>query len=208
VRLSANRNLEISMAVNWKPVGLLLVGALVAQAMVLHLMGQPAICACGSVRLWAGTVLGPENSQQITDWYTPSHVIHGLLFYALGWLLLRGRSPLLALALALGIEIGWELVENSPLVIDRYREQALAQGYSGDSILNSLCDTTAMLIGYWLASRLPVRASVALALAAELFTAVMIRDNLTLNVIQLLAPSQAISAWQADGGLYGAPTAE
>jgi hypothetical protein len=196
------------MAVNWKPVGLLLVGALVAQAMVLHLMGQPAICACGSVRLWAGTVLGPENSQQITDWYTPSHVIHGLLFYALGWLLLRGRSPLLALALALGIEIGWELVENSPLVIDRYREQALAQGYSGDSILNSLCDTTAMLIGYWLAFRLPVRASVALALAAELFTAVMIRDNLTLNVVQLLAPSKAISAWQAEGGLYGAPTAE
>jgi hypothetical protein len=196
------------MAVNWKPVGLLLVGALVAQAMVLHLMGQPAICACGSVRLWAGTVLGPENSQQITDWYTPSHVIHGLLFYALGWLLLRGRSPLLALPLALGIEIGWELVENSPLVIDRYREQALAQGYSGDSILNSLCDTVAMLIGYWLASRLPVRASVALALAAELFTAVMIRDNLTLNVVQLLAPSKAISAWQAEGGLYGAPTAE
>lgn len=196
------------MAVNWKPVGLLLVGALVVQAVVLHLMGQPAICACGSVRLWAGTVLGPENSQQITDWYTPSHVIHGLLFYALGWLLLRGRSPLLALALALGIEIGWELVENSPLVIDRYREQALAQGYSGDSILNSLCDTTAMLIGYWLASRLPVRASVALALVAELFTAVMIRDNLTLNVVQLLAPSKAISAWQAEGGLYGAPTAE
>ena len=187
------------MAVNWKPVGLLLVGALVVQVMVLHLMGQPAICACGSVRLWAGTVLGPENSQQITDWYTPSHVIHGLLFYALGWLLLRGRSPLLALPLALGIEIGWELVENSPLVIDRYREQALAQGYSGDSILNSLCDTTAMLIGYWLASRLPVRASVALALIAELFTAVMIRDNLTLNVIMLVWPMEAIKTWQ--GGL-------
>ncbi len=196
------------MAVNWKPVGLLLVGALFVQAMVLHLMGQPAICACGSVRLWAGTVLGPENSQQITDWYTPSHVIHGLLFYALGWLLLRGRSPLLALALALGIEIGWELVENSPLVIERYREQALAEGYSGDSILNSLCDTTAMLIGYWLAFRLPVRASVALALVAELFTAVMIRDNLTLNVVQLLVPSKTISAWQAEGGLYGAPTVE
>ena len=194
------------MAVNWKPVGLLLVGALVAQAMVLHLMGQPAICACGSVRLWAGTVLGPENSQQITDWYTPSHVIHGLLFYALGWLLLRGRSPLLALALALGIEIGWELIENSPPMIARCREQALAQGYSGDSILNSLSDTVAMLGGFWLAARLPTRASIALALAAELFTGAMIRDNLTLNVIQLVAPSKAISAWQAEGGLYGAPT--
>ena len=187
---------------------LLIAFAIAVQASLLAWVGQPLICTCGVVRLWVGDVMSAETSQQITDWYTPSHVIHGLLFYALGWLLLRGRSPLLALALALGIEIGWELVENSPSMIARYREQALAQGYSGDSILNSLCDTTAMLIGYWLASRLPVRASVALALAAELFTAVMIRDNLTLNVVQLLVPSKAISAWQAEGGVYGAPSQE
>jgi hypothetical protein len=183
--------------------------ALVTQAAVLYVMGQPPICACGTVRLWAGTVLGPENSQQITDWYTPSHVIHGMLFFALGRLVLRGHwSPVLALALALGIEIAWELVENSPPVIERYREQALAQGYSGDSILNSLSDTLAMLVGFWMAARLSVRASVALALAAELFTGVMIRDNLTLNVVQLLVPSKAISAWQAEGGVYGAPSQE
>ncbi|MCM5556221.1 DUF2585 family protein [Pleomorphomonas sp. JP5] len=179
---------------------------LVAQAAVLYFMGQPPICACGTVRLWAGTVLSQENSQQLTDWYTPSHVIHGMLFFALGRLVFRGHwSPILGLSLALGIEVAWELIENSPPVIDRYREQALAQGYSGDSILNSLSDTLAMMIGFWMAARLPVRASIALALAAELFTGVMIRDNLTLNVVQLLAPSKAISAWQAEGGVYGAP---
>ncbi|PKR90795.1 hypothetical protein CXZ10_05430 [Pleomorphomonas diazotrophica] len=184
---------------------MIIAAALIVQAAVLYAMGQPSICACGTVRLWAGTVLGPENSQQITDWYTPSHVIHGILFFALGRLLFRRwTSPLFALALALGIEVAWELIENSPPVIARYREQALAQGYSGDSILNSLSDTLAMLAGFWIAARLPVRASIALALAAELFTGLMIRDNLTLNVVQLLAPNKAISAWQAEGGVYGA----
>lgn len=181
--------------------------ALALQAAALYFMGQPPICACGAVRLWVGTVLSPENSQQITDWYTPSHVIHGMLFFALARQVLRNRWSLaVALTLALGIEVTWELVENSPMVIDRYREQALAQGYSGDSILNSLSDTVAMLAGFWLAARLPVRASIALALVAELFTGVMIRDNLTLNVVQLLVPNKAISAWQAEGGLYGAST--
>lgn len=183
--------------------------ALVVQAVTLYLMGQPPICACGMVRLWVGAVLSPENSQQLTDWYTPSHVIHGMLFFALGRLLFRGRwSPVLAVALALGIEVAWELIENSPPIIARYREQSLAQGYSGDSILNSLCDTLAMLAGFGLALRLPVRASVGLAVAAELFTGLMIRDNLTLNVVQLLVPNKTISAWQAEGGLYGASTKE
>lgn len=183
---------------------LVIAGAYLVQATILFLMGQPPISASGSIRLWAGPVLSPENSQQIWDWYTPSHVIHGLLFYALGRLLLRGRPLLFAVVLALGIEIAWELAENSPPVIARYRETALAQGYSGDSILNSLSDTTSMLIGFWLAWRLPVRLSIALALAAELFTGVMVRDNLTLNVIQLIAPNPTISAWQAEGGLIGA----
>ncbi len=186
----------------------IIAAALVAQAAILYAMGQPPICACGTVRLWVGTVLSPENSQQITDWYTPSHVIHGMLFFALGRLLFRGRSLAFAVALALGIEIAWELFENSPPVIARYREQALAQGYSGDSLLHSLADTTAMLFGFCLAARLPVRASVALALAAELFTGLMIRDNLALNVVQLIVPNKTISAWQTEGGLLGATRTE
>lgn len=196
------------MATSLKTFTLIIAAAYVLQATILHLMGQPAISASGSIHFWGGPVTGPENSQQIADWYTPSHIIHGMLFFGLGRLIFRGRSLVFAVVLALGIEVAWELAENSPPVIARYREQALAQGYSGDSILNSLSDTTSMLIGFWLASRLPVRATVALAVAAELFTGVMIRDNLTLNVIQLLSPSRTISAWQAEGGLVGAAETE
>ena len=200
---------EKLMAPTTRTLILITAAAFVVQAAILYTMGQPPICACGTVRFWVGTVLSPENSQQITDWYTPSHVIHGMLFFALGHLLFRGRwSSVFALALALGIEVAWELVENSPPVIARYREQALAQGYSGDSILNSLSDTLAMLAGFGLAARLPVRFSLGLAVAAELFTCLMIRDNLTLNVVQLIVPSKTISAWQAEGGLYSAPTVQ
>ncbi len=175
---------------------------LALQGGILHVMGQPPICTCGVVRVWVGDVRGPENSQQITDWYTFSHVIHGMIFYG-ATRLVAPRLPLLAaLAIALGIEAAWELLENSPMVIERYRAQALAQGYNGDSILNSLSDTLAMALGFALARILPSRATIGLALAFEIFTAVMIRDNLTLNVIQLIHPVEAIAAWQ--GGLGGA----
>lgn len=176
---------------------LLLAVALLVQATVLHLMGQPAICACGTIRLWVGQVLGPENSQQITDWYTFSHVIHGMIFYGLTALVVPRAPIVVRLGLALGIEIAWELAENSPAVIEHYRQQALAQGYVGDSILNSVSDTLAMVAGFVLARLLPARATVAVALAFEIFTAVMIRDNLTLNVIQLIHPVPAIAAWQS-----------
>lgn len=166
------------------------------QAFVLHSMGQPWICTCGVVRLWTGVVLGPENSQQVTDWYTFSHVLHGMIFYGLTRLVLPKLPLVAALAIALGLEVSWELLENSPMVIQRYREQALAQGYSGDSVLNSVSDTVAMVVGFLAARLLPVRATIAIGLAFEIFTAVMIRDNLTLNVIQLIHPIEAIAAWQ------------
>ncbi|MBL8574407.1 MAG: DUF2585 family protein [Hyphomicrobiaceae bacterium] len=180
----------------WQIAGALAV-ALALQATILWLMGQPPICTCGVVRLWQGTILSPENSQQLTDWYTPSHIIHGVIFFGLLRLAVPRLPVAAALAIALGIEIAWELAENSPPVIARYREQALAQGYSGDSILNSLSDTLAMTTGFFLARALPWRLTIGLALAAEIFTAVMVRDNLTLNVIQLIAPNAAISGWQA-----------
>ena len=123
-------------------VWLLAVAALMAtQGLVLYAYGQPPICTCGTVRLWAGQVLGPENSQQITDWYSFSHVIHGIGFYFLLWLIAPRAPVLLRLALAVGLEVGWEVLENTPFIIERYRQQALAQGYVGDSILNSLSDT-------------------------------------------------------------------
>ncbi|MDK9697772.1 MAG: DUF2585 family protein [Siculibacillus sp.] len=174
----------------------LFAAAVSVQGAILHHAGQPTICTCGVVRFWAGDVRGPENSQQIADWYSFSHVIHGMIFYALTRLALP-RAPLVAwLAVALGIEVAWELVENSPMVIERYREQALAQGYSGDSIVNSISDTAMMVVGFALARVMPARATIGVALAFEIFTAVTIRDNLTLNVIQLVHPVEAIAAWQ------------
>jgi uncharacterized membrane protein len=179
----------------------LIAAALALQAVVLHLAGQPTICTCGVIRAWTGDVLGPENSQQLADWYSFSHVIHGMIFFWLTRLVLP-RAPLVAvLAVALALEVGWEIAENSPTVIEHYRAQALAQGYAGDSIVNSLADTVMMVLGFALAARLPAKATIALTLAFEILTAVVIRDNLTLNVVQLIHPIPAVGAWQS--GLAG-----
>jgi hypothetical protein len=167
------------------------------QAAILLAMGQPPICACGTIKVWHGIVLSDENSQQLTDWYTFSHVIHGFGFYLLLWLIAPRTSFGLRLVLAIGLEAGWEILENSPIIIDRYRQQALAQGYTGDSVINSVSDTLAMALGFVLARILPVWVTVALTLAMELFVGFVIRDNLMLNIIQLIYPSETISNWQA-----------
>ena len=172
------------------------VALLALQAAVLFAMGRVPICTCGTVKLWGGG-LGSDNSQHVADWYTLSHVIHGFLFYGLGWLLLRRRPLGERFVAAVAIEAAWEVVENSKYIIDRYREATIALGYTGDSILNSLSDIGWMVIGFLLASRMPVWASVALAVALELFTLAMIRDNLTLNILMLVWPIPSIAAWQA-----------
>ncbi len=175
---------------------MIVVGVVVAQALILAAMGSPAICKCGHIALWYANPAGPETSQQITDWYTPSHVIHGVLFYWLLWLVAPRLPVGLRLAAAVGIEVGWEILENTPLIIERYRQSALAQGYFGDSILNSVSDTIAAVLGFLLAWRLPVIVTVGLVIAAEAFTGYMIRDNLLLNIVQLLAPNETLSRWQ------------
>jgi len=175
------------------------VALLVVQMVVLFLFGQPWICDCGYVKVWEGVVLSGGNSQHLTDWYTFSHIIHGFLFY-LVLTYFFPRIPLYArLALAVGIEAAWEIAENTPIVIQHYREQALAQGYTGDTILNSMSDTVMMIIGFLAARRLPLYASVALCVVFELFVLYMIRDNLTLNVLNLIHVFPAISEWQSAG---------
>lgn len=171
-------------------------GIMAIQAVVLHLMGRVWICSCGTVRFWVGDIWSPELSQQMFDWYTPSHIVHGILFYGLLRLVLP-RAPVLArLLIAVGIEVSWEIAENSPGVIEAYRKQALAAGYTGDSILNSLLDTVAMMAGFALARLLPWKATVALVLALEIGVGALVRDNLTLNVLNFVHRFPAIEAWQ------------
>ena len=174
----------------------LALGLAVLMALVLLSWGREPICACGYVKLWHGETVSAENSQHISDWYTPSHVIHGLIFYALLWLVAR-RMPLgWRLAIATAIEAGWELLENTDAVIEHYRSVTISLDYYGDSVLNSVSDLIAMWIGFALARWLPVWASVLLAVAFEVFTTWMIRDGLALNVLMLLWPLESVKAWQ------------
>jgi hypothetical protein len=172
---------------------------LAATAALLYLMGRPPICTCGAIDLWVGEPNSSRTSQMLSDWYSPSHIVHGFLFFAGLWLVGR-RWPLeRRFLVALAIEAAWEIVENTPLIINRYREETAALGYTGDSVLNSMSDIAMMGLGFLLARRLPVWASVVVVLILELVPLLVIRDNLTLNVWMLLAPNDALKAWQSGG---------
>jgi hypothetical protein len=170
---------------------------LIVQIVTLALMGRIPICECGYVKLFEPGVNTAGNSQHISDWYTPSHIIHGFLFYWLAIVVLPRASFGARLTLAVVIEAAWELLENSPIIIDRYRTATMAIGYQGDSILNSAMDTVAMVLGFLFAARAPVWLTVAIAIGFEILTAIIIRDNLTLNVLMLVWPVEAVKAWQA-----------
>jgi hypothetical protein len=177
--------------------GLAVAAILAASAWTLWLMGRVAVCACGYVQLWEGEVLSSGNSQHLSDWYSPSHIIHGFIFYWFLWLVARHWSFGRRLAVATLVEAAWEIFENTPFIINRYREATISLDYYGDSVLNSVSDMLMMVAGFVLASRLPVWATVAIAAALELYVGWMIRDNLTLNIIMLLWPLDAIRQWQA-----------
>lgn len=164
---------------------------------ILFAMNRPPICTCGYVKLWEGVVNGPGNSQHIADWYTPSHIIHGFIFYALArWLMPRQPVGIWLIAASV-VELAWEILENSPMIINRYREATMAVGYAGDSILNSIADGGWMVAGFLFAARAPWKATLAIAIFFELLTLWLIRDNLALNVLMLVSPIDGIREWQA-----------
>ena len=195
--MNTTTTLPARAAPPWWPWLLAGIAVMATTAAIQLWMGRLPIAADGTIRLWVGEVNSSGNSQHLSDWYTPSHIVHGFLFYA-ALSLFRHRLPLGARAVvAMLVEAAWEIAENTDAVIRHYREATISLDYFGDSVLNSQADILAMLLGFFLAARLPVAVTIALALAMELFVGWMIRDNLTLNVLMLLWPLDGVKAWQA-----------
>jgi hypothetical protein len=164
-------------------------------------MGRTWLGPDGRFGLWEGDIWSSEQSQRFADPYSVTHVVHGFLFYALLWWVARRLPVRYRLVAAVIVEAAWEILENSPIVINRYRAVTIALGYVGDSILNSMSDVLMMVIGFLLASRLERWASVVTVVVLEVGMVLWVRDNLTLNVIMLIHPIEAIKAWQSAGHL-------
>ncbi len=178
---------------------LLVFAIILATVAYLLIIGREPICKCGDIKLWYGQTMTSENSQHIADWYTPSHLLHGFLFYGALWLVARRMAFGWRLAIATLIECAWEILENSDAIIERYRAVTISLDYYGDSVLNSASDVLAMVIGFHLARVFPVWLSVAVVIGFEALTMYLIRDGLGLNILMLLYPLDAVKAWQ--GGL-------
>src|SRR5262249_45059594 len=171
--------------------------------MLLFAMGRPLVYRHGPVRLWSGDVQSDQNSQQLADLYTLTHVTHGILLFGLVGLAGRRLPTRTRVVIAIALECAWEVFENTDSVIRRYRATTVSLGYYGDSVLNSTGDILAATLGAVMAAQLPVWALVLGVVLIEAVLAVWIRDNLTLNIVMLLRPIEAIRRWQGGGEAPG-----
>ncbi len=174
-------------------------GIIAACAAALHFMGRVPICTCGTVMLWYPDINGSGNSQHLFDWYSFTHVLHGFFYYFIIWIADRKKRLSFAakLIIAVALASGWEIIENSNWIIERYRAVTVSLDYFGDSILNSVTDILCAAFGIFLASRIRWQLSLAFCIIVECFLAYFVRDNLTINIIMLIHPIEAIKAWQA-----------
>lgn len=161
--------------------------------------GRSLLGPDGQFGWWDNNIWGSENSQRVADVYSFSHIIHGMLFYAFLWLVARKLPLKYRFVIALILEAAWELLENSSFIIDRYRNATIAQGYVGDSVLNSVCDIGMVVIGFIMARFSKIWITIGLIIIMELGTLFWVRDNLTLNVIMLVHPIESIKTWQSEG---------
>lgn len=177
----------------------LIVALFAAKALVLWALDRPFLCPCGFARVWHAGISGPENSQHLADWYSPSHLIFGMLFYWLMWKTSRHWPRGWLYVAATVASVGWEVAENLPFMIERFGDTGLGQPYAGDSILNSVGDTVFTLAGFALAMRLPVAATIVLAAALEVAAGLVARDSFLLTLVTFIHPLDAIQRWQAGG---------
>ncbi|MGE5367605.1 MAG: DUF2585 family protein [Betaproteobacteria bacterium] len=189
---------KIMMSSAWWHGGFV-IAILATQGLLLHMMGRLAICSCGYVKLWEGNPAGPETSQHLTDWYTFSHLLHGFWLYFFLWLILSRLSIGARLVLAVLLEAGWEIFENTPFIIQQYRADTISIAYYGDTIVNSLSDTLTAVVGFLFAAWVPATATILVGIAIEVGLALAIRDNLALNIVMLVHQVPWIKAWQAAG---------
>lgn len=180
---------------NWRA-GAVVAFILAATVLQLWHQGRVWYCACGHWNPWAGDIWSAHNSQHLFDPYSFTHILHGVLFFwVLSWLFKRWSFPW-RLTLAILLEAIWEVAENAPFIIQRYREATIGLGYEGDSIVNSVSDILCCAAGFILARLLGFRLALAMFVVVEVLLAVVVRDNLTLNILMLLCPIDAVKQWQ------------
>jgi hypothetical protein len=165
-------------------------------AFVLRFEGRLLICSCNRILIWVGEICSSNNSQQLLDPYSFTHILHGFLLFWIITLLFRRLGPEWQISLALVCEAGWEVFENTPYVIDRYRTETAALGYQGDTVLNSLGDLMCAFIGILIARQLGFRRSVIVFLILEIILIYTIHDSLLLEILMLVRPIAAIKQWQ------------